>query len=236
MGIFSHELRCLGVLCICNCIQGRDDALHVITFTNTLGTRQLYYYLVSPSRHGLFPKLLGVGRAAWWPDGLGAKINAVRDWVMSPASAPDDFDLVLFIDAFDVLVFGGADEIRQKFEPVEKKTSRNLIFNCEVVCFQNFQISAMSFPSPRGFLSSQTPVPLLLLPPRLCSLRVASPCFAKIIQASPSPHASELCVLHVLLASPPQKNSKASASLYACLPYVLHVLPTPALQEIVRGA
>mmetsp|Transcript_62087 Transcript_62087/g.201289 ORF Transcript_62087/g.201289 Transcript_62087/m.201289 type:complete len:343 (+) Transcript_62087:1-1029(+) len=47
-------------------------------------------------------------------------------------------ELVLFVDAFDVVLFGGRAEIVQRFEELERQQNRSLFFNCEKVCFPNF--------------------------------------------------------------------------------------------------
>jgi len=44
-------------------------------------------------------------------------------------------DILLFVDAFDVLFFGGEDEIIRLFEEMEQETGRSLLFNAEKACF-----------------------------------------------------------------------------------------------------
>ena len=75
--------------------------LHVVTFMNKVSN--LFAYLqVSAETHGISPHIIGYGVDAWWPAGLGAKINALRAFVRGT----QDDDVVLFADAFDVIIFG----------------------------------------------------------------------------------------------------------------------------------
>lgn len=107
----------------------------LVTFMNEL--EHVFGYLqVSAAAHGLHPKILGYGEKAWWPDGLGAKVNALRLYVMDEVS---DSEVLMFVDAFDVLVFGGRQEIVENFEALEHKYNRSLFFNAEKDCFPPFK-------------------------------------------------------------------------------------------------
>jgi hypothetical protein len=90
---------------------------------------------VSAEAHGLHPEILGYGEVAWWPDGLGTKINALRRFVFGPLA---DQDIVVFLDAFDVMVFGGKDLLVEKFVAMERQRNRSLFFNAEAACFPPF--------------------------------------------------------------------------------------------------
>lgn len=105
--------------------------LHFITFMNRLD-RRFAFLQVSAESHGFNPQVIGYGMEAWWPDGLGAKINALRRFVHSRVK---DSDVVVFADAFDVIVFGGEEEIISRFEDLEARSNRSLVFNAEEVCF-----------------------------------------------------------------------------------------------------
>jgi len=110
------------------------ERVHVVTYMNEVNN--LFGYLqVTAAAQGLYPQILGYGDRAWWPDGLGAKINGLRRFVR--AEIAED-ELVLFVDAFDVMLFGGRAEIVQRFEELERQQNRSLFFNCEKVCFPNF--------------------------------------------------------------------------------------------------
>mmetsp|Transcript_108973 Transcript_108973/g.303036 ORF Transcript_108973/g.303036 Transcript_108973/m.303036 type:complete len:334 (-) Transcript_108973:180-1181(-) len=91
----------------------------------------------------MHPEILGYGERAWWPDGLGAKINAVRRFVLQQA---DDTELVFFADAFDTMLFGDAGEITSKFESMEQELRRSIIFNSEMVCFPNLTDICADYP------------------------------------------------------------------------------------------
>lgn len=112
-------------------MQVRGPRLHVVTFMNRL-ERHFAYLQVSAEAHALSPTVVGYGMSAWWPDGLGTKINALRGFVMGTV---DDDDIVLFADAFDVMIFGDGGEIVSRFEELERSSSRSLIFNAEESCF-----------------------------------------------------------------------------------------------------
>jgi len=106
----------------------------LVTYMNE-ASAMFGFLQVSAAKQGLHPKILGYGDKAWWPDGLGAKINALRDFVFSEVS---DEEIVLFVDAFDVMVFGSKSEVLSKFEELELRHNRSLFFNAEKVCFPDF--------------------------------------------------------------------------------------------------
>lgn len=105
--------------------------LHVVTFMNKMD-RKFAYLQVSAEAHGLHPQVLGYGMEAWWPDGLGAKINALRDFTYANV---DDNDVILFADAFDVLVYGDGSEILSRFATLESQLNCSLLLNAEEYCF-----------------------------------------------------------------------------------------------------
>jgi len=108
--------------------------VNLVTYMNEVSP--LFGFLqVTAAAHGLHPRILGYGDQAWWPEGLGAKINALRHFVRSEIT---DEELVLFVDAFDVLVFAGRAEIASRFEELERQQNRSLFFNAEKVCFPPF--------------------------------------------------------------------------------------------------
>lgn len=108
-----------------------QSRLHLVTFMNRLD-QHFAYLQVSAEAHGLHPMVLGYGRPAWWPDGLGAKINALREYVYGHV---EDQDVLVFADAFDVLVMGNKDEILGRFESLELRSNRSLVFNAEQYCY-----------------------------------------------------------------------------------------------------
>lgn len=111
--------------------QGLRPRLLCVTFMNR-PHRHFAYLQVSAEAHSLHPQVIGYGQEAWWPDGLGVKINALRDFVHSQA---EDHDVVLFVDAFDVLLFGGAADILARFELLEQQSNRSIFLNAEEYCF-----------------------------------------------------------------------------------------------------
>merc|ERR1719410_2442212 len=93
---------------------------------------QFGYLQVSAEALGIFLHIIGYGQEAYWPDGLGVKINALRHWVFRDV---EDDDIVVFVDAFDVMLFGGNGEIASAFEKLEQKHGKSLFFNAEPICF-----------------------------------------------------------------------------------------------------
>lgn len=105
--------------------------LHVVAFASKHDMRSSYAQ-VSAEAHNLTLQFIGLGMNAWWPAGLGTKINAYRQFVLRHAA---DDDLVLMVDAFDVLLFGGWLEIVAGFEEIESQHHRSILFNAESNCF-----------------------------------------------------------------------------------------------------
>lgn len=95
--------------------------------------RHFAYLQVSAEAHQIHPKIIGYGLDAWWPDGLGVKINVLRDFVHE--QLPRRNDVLIFADAFDVMLFGGEEEIVSRFLELERRTNRSLIFNAEEYCY-----------------------------------------------------------------------------------------------------
>lgn len=110
---------------------GTPPRLHVVTFMDRVD-RRLAYLEVSAQKHGVYPIVIGYGADAWWPDGLGTKINALRAYVRGKVQ---DKDIVIFVDAFDVLVMANENEIVAGFEELERHSKRSLVFNAEEWCF-----------------------------------------------------------------------------------------------------
>lgn len=113
---------------------GHQQQLTVVTYMNEV-SKAFGYLQVSSAAHGIYPKIIGYGDHAWHPDGLGAKINALRDFLYREVG---DDEIVFFLDAFDVIVFGSKDEIITKFERLEREHERSLFFNCEKACYPGF--------------------------------------------------------------------------------------------------
>eukprot|EP00747_Dinoflagellata_sp_TGD_P183534 gnl/TRDRNA2_/TRDRNA2_38466_c0_seq2.p1 gnl/TRDRNA2_/TRDRNA2_38466_c0~~gnl/TRDRNA2_/TRDRNA2_38466_c0_seq2.p1 ORF type:complete len:371 (+),score=70.48 gnl/TRDRNA2_/TRDRNA2_38466_c0_seq2:77-1189(+) len=109
--------------------------LKVLTFSDSLKP-ELTYLLSSAAAVGMEPTTLGLGRVngVSWGQGLGGpKIKAVQEYVKRPKLKDDD--LLLFADAYDVLVVGGEKEIVKKYLKMEKETGKSIIFTAERHCF-----------------------------------------------------------------------------------------------------
>jgi len=114
--------------------ESTQSSVKVVTFMNEF--RPAFGYLqVSAAAHGLHPSILGYGERAWWPEGLGVKINALRRYVFDVARSDE---VVLFVDAFDVMVFANSSEIMRRFEDLERRTKRSIVFNAEGYCYPEF--------------------------------------------------------------------------------------------------
>ncbi|CAE8584303.1 unnamed protein product [Polarella glacialis] len=107
------------------------ERLNLVTYMNEVS--DLFGFLqVSAEEHSLNPVIIGYGQTAWWPDGLGVKINALRKFVFGDLGLNE---IVLFVDAFDVLIFGDREQIVRDFEALEEKEQRSIFFNAEQYCF-----------------------------------------------------------------------------------------------------
>jgi len=82
-------------------------------------------------RFGLRPVVLGLGSAVSWGAGLGNAWNAYRDYAMQQTD-PDD--LMLFIDAHDVMFQAGEDELVDAYLRHEARTGRQLVYNADPFC------------------------------------------------------------------------------------------------------
>mmetsp|Transcript_50362 Transcript_50362/g.142793 ORF Transcript_50362/g.142793 Transcript_50362/m.142793 type:complete len:389 (-) Transcript_50362:80-1246(-) len=98
--------------------------------------RRFAFLQVSAEAHLLNPQIIGLGVVAWWPDGLGIKINALRQFVRTRVA---DDDILIFCDAFDVIVFGDEAEIVDRFQELEESSNHSLFFNAEMVCYPDLQ-------------------------------------------------------------------------------------------------
>ncbi|CAJ1350535.1 unnamed protein product [Effrenium voratum] len=104
----------------------------VVTYMNEI-KRDYAYLQVSAEQHGLLPSIVGLGEVAWWPEGLGRKINALRGFLASARLTSED--LVLFADAFDTLILGDAAKIRAGFERLERSSGKSIFFPAERTCY-----------------------------------------------------------------------------------------------------
>ncbi|CAJ1340846.1 unnamed protein product [Effrenium voratum] len=111
-----------------------SDREHVVlvTYMNEVN-RDFGYLQVSAEHHGLLPFIIGYGERSWWPEGLGRKVNALRRFVFSDRFSSRD--IVLFADAFDVLVFGDSEKIRRGFAVMEQSTGKSIFFPAERSCY-----------------------------------------------------------------------------------------------------
>lgn len=137
MGVVQlHPLLFLGMAGLSSSSRSGSNSsrprVHTLCYSNQI-ERRMSYALVSAEAHGLFPKVLGLGEKAWWPDGLGAKIVALRRFVLSNDVDPED--LVLTLDILDALVLADRQEILEKFLQIEAQEGGSIIFSAEENCF-----------------------------------------------------------------------------------------------------
>ncbi|CAK9045364.1 unnamed protein product [Durusdinium trenchii] len=109
----------------------QSTRVHLVTYCNEAQS-SMGFLLASAAANGLPTVVLGFGDHAWWPEGLGRKINALRRFVLDSALKPND--LVLFADAYDVLIQSTEQEIRESFERLERRLNVSLIFNGDRDC------------------------------------------------------------------------------------------------------
>jgi len=119
--------------------------LVAMTFANVLDPRMAFLQ-VSAAAHGLYPGVLGVGLNASWGSGLGKRTNALKRRVQGQDLR--DQDVLLFVDAYDVIVFAGRERILAGFLALERRSNRSLFFNGEDVCFPGSTYCEAYPPSP----------------------------------------------------------------------------------------
>jgi hypothetical protein len=94
--------------------------VHVVAVA-TCTQPELAYLLISAHRAGVTPVLLGLGdaRLSFVAREYSVKLEHVRKWLhhgLKVANTLEPHDLVVHVDAFDVVLQGGADAIRQGWQ------------------------------------------------------------------------------------------------------------------------
>jgi hypothetical protein len=123
--------------------------LHIITYA-TLETYHMKAVMMlhSAGAYGLFPTVLGVGEIGSWPEGLWQKIPFVQKYLTYETQ---DDDLVLFVDAYDVLFVGNRSLTGQlyKDEIINRYTALgvDIVFNAETVCAYGSDLSPVLCPA-----------------------------------------------------------------------------------------
>jgi len=103
--------------------------LHAVTYADDLRPL-LALPMASGSNHGIFLAVVGLGRPVTWGTGLGVKANVIRDFIFNNTE-PDD--VVVVVDAFDVLFQGSGEELLDRYLAIERRTGRTLIFSAETM-------------------------------------------------------------------------------------------------------
>jgi len=109
---------------------GKVPRLHAVTYADTFDPR-LIYAMSTAQRHGFQPIVLGFGQKVTWGQGLGPKMNAVRDYVHG-RTEPND--LVMVFDAYDVIFQASDAELAQRYLEIERREGSKVIFNAEARC------------------------------------------------------------------------------------------------------
>jgi hypothetical protein len=126
----------LAALLFASAFGSDSPTLHVITYA-TLESAHMKAVMMlhSAGAHGLYPTILGVGEVGSWPEGLWQKIPFVLDFITEHTA---DEDVVLFVDAYDVLFTGphtpnGTEYKRGILESFDA-IGADIVFNAERVC------------------------------------------------------------------------------------------------------
>jgi hypothetical protein len=127
------------VLFLVLCAQCAGKHVHVITIA-TKASPELVPLYHSANKNKLFPRIVGLGKEAWWPDGLGSKINLLRDFLLD-GNVPDE-DLVLVPDAYGVIIVAGEAEIIKRFDAL----GHAIVFGAELSCYEGLGCTASRFP------------------------------------------------------------------------------------------
>ena len=98
--------------------------------------------------------VLGLGEP--WR-GLGSKIALFGDYLSNTTSVVGEDDLILFVDAYDVLILPAAADLLEKWASFERTRPGKIIFNSEVNC------------APDNALRTAFRVPTSLIPPLIRS-------------------------------------------------------------------
>lgn len=107
--------------------------LRVLSF-DTSKSWKAFYLLRTAEANGLHVEMLGredFKQNFAWGQNMGQKANAVRSFLNSKVQ---DNELVLFVDAWDVMVLGNEEEIWERYDALRKATNRTVFFNAEMGC------------------------------------------------------------------------------------------------------
>jgi len=110
--------------------QGHEPQLHVATFSDIFDPR-LQLPLASAYQHKLRPIVLGLGQRVSWGKGQAKTHNTYRSFVFNE-TCPQD--VVVFVDAYDVMFQAGEEELLARFFELEARTGREIFYNAEPYC------------------------------------------------------------------------------------------------------
>jgi len=108
-----------------------DANLHTVSFESNMRPSTVYF-TASAEAHGFTQlSIMGTGKSATWGKGMQHKLNSYRNYLQANVC---DCDIVLLIDAGDVLILGSPGEVKDRFEMLEAKRGLSVFFGGEVIC------------------------------------------------------------------------------------------------------
>ncbi|XP_022118228.1 procollagen-lysine,2-oxoglutarate 5-dioxygenase [Pieris rapae] len=142
------------------CASDSDDQTEspdvVVVTVGTEDTHGLQRFERSARIYGVHVEVLGRGTAWRGGDmkrpGGGHKVNLLRDWINQAYDSLDSDTLVIFTDSYDVILLGGADELKERFLAARHR----IIFAAEPFCWPDAGLAAR-YPPP----DTSTPSPYL---------------------------------------------------------------------------
>eukprot|EP00971_Amphidinium_carterae_P328480 6460391-Amphidinium_carterae.1 len=109
---------------------GNLPTLHCLTYANTLDPR-LSLPMATAEKRGFYMVVVGYGLPSDWAYGLAAMANLVRDYIFNHTH-PDD--VVLFVDAFDIIFQGTPEDILTVFLRIEEREQKSLVYSTDPFC------------------------------------------------------------------------------------------------------
>jgi len=108
-----------------------EAAVHLVAFDSNMRLSNVYLKVSAEANGFTNLVMLGTGMQATWGNGMQHKLNSYRRYVHTHVH---ECDIVLLVDAGDVLILGSPGEVQKRFLLLEAKWNRSIFFGAEASC------------------------------------------------------------------------------------------------------